>query len=75
MCVAYPMQIVSVSDDTHCIVSDSGVERKINTRLLPGCAVGDFVLVHAGYAIERVRPDDAENDLEIFREMEDMLKK
>ena len=74
MCVAFPMKIVSVIDETHCIVSASGVERKVNTRLLPGCSEGDYVLVHAGYAIETVRPDEAESDLELFHQLEAEMK-
>lgn len=75
MCVALPMEIISFEDKTHCTVSFSGVESKINTRLLPDCRIGDFVLVHAGYAIEKVSREDAENTLEVFRQLEKELRK
>ena len=69
MCVAFPMKIVSRIDETHCTVECGGVERTVCTRLLPDCAVGDYVLVHAGYAIEKVRPEQAEDDLALFRQL------
>ena len=69
MCVAFPMKIVSVIDDTHCIVSASGVERKDNTRLLPGCSEGDYVLVHAGFAMQKVEEKDAQETYALMAEM------
>ena len=75
MCVALPMKIVSVEDKTHCTVSFSGIESRVNTRLLPDCSVGDYVLVHAGYAIEKVGTNEAENTLDVFRQLnEEMMK-
>ena len=75
MCVALPMKIVSFEDKTHCTVSFSGVESRVNTRLLPDCSVGDFVLVHAGYAIEKVEPEEAENTLEVFLRLNEEMGK
>lgn len=75
MCVALPMKIVSIVDKTHCTVSCSGVEMKVNMRLLPDCVVGDYVLIHAGYAIEKVSPETAENTLEVFRQLEEEMRK
>ena len=75
MCVALPMKIISFEDKTHCIVSFSGIESKVNTRLLPDCQIGDYVLVHAGHAIEKVNPAEAENTLEVFRQLEEEMRK
>ena len=75
MCVALPMKIVSFEDKTHCTVSFSGIESKINIRLLPDCQVGDYVLVHAGHAIEKVNPTEAENALEVFRQLAEEMGK
>lgn len=71
MCVAFPMKIVEVRDSGHGTASCGGVIREVNTRLLKDCRIGDFVLVHAGYAIEKVTPDTAETMLEYFREIDD----
>jgi hydrogenase expression/formation protein HypC len=73
MCVAVPMRIVEFEDKIHCRAACSGVESIVNTRLLPDCTVGDYVLVHAGYAIEKVSPEDAENTLEVFRQLREEL--
>lgn len=75
MCVALPMKIISFEDKTHCTVSYSGIESRINIRLLPECQVGDYVLVHAGHAIEKVDPVEAENTLEVFRQLEEEMRK
>ena len=75
MCVALPMKIVSFEDKTHCTVSCSGIESRISIRLLPECSVGDFVLVHAGYAIEKVDPKEAENTLDVFRRLKEEMGK
>ena len=71
MCVAIPMRIVELLPDRHGKVENDGVERKVNLRLLDDCSVNDYVLVHAGYAIEKVTPDTAETMLEYFREIDD----
>lgn len=75
MCVALPMKIISFENNTHCIVSFSGIESKVNIRLLPDCQIGDYVLVHAGHAIEKVNPVEAENTLEVFRQLEEEMRK
>lgn len=74
MCVAFPMRIEAIEDQTHCRVSFSGVESLVNTRLLPDCSVGDYVLIHAGYAIEKVSPEEAENTLEVFRQLREEME-
>ena len=54
MCVAIPMKITELTGEAHGIVEFDGVRRKVNLRLLPNSAVGDYVLIHAGYAIEKI---------------------
>jgi hydrogenase expression/formation protein HypC len=69
------MKIVSRTDGTHCLVEFGGVERTVCTRLLPDCREGDYVLVHAGYAIEKVCPEQAEDDLALFRQLKAEMKR
>ena len=60
MCVAIPMKIVRLLPDKQAVVSYEGVERQVSLRLMEECNEGDYVLLHAGYAIERLSPDAAE---------------
>ncbi|MGE5651747.1 MAG: HypC/HybG/HupF family hydrogenase formation chaperone [Bacillota bacterium] len=61
MCLAIPMQVVTV-DGTMARCSANGIEREVSLFLLPSdsIACGDFVIVHVGYAIQKIAPEDAE---------------
>lgn len=67
MCLAVPMKLVS-REDLKGVVELSGVRREISLMLLPEAEVGDYVLVHAGYAIARVDEREAEETLHLLRE-------
>ena len=59
MCLAIPAQVVSV-DDQLAVVEIQGVRRQASLMLLPEAKVGDFVLVHAGFAMQVVDQQEAE---------------
>lgn len=73
MCVAVPGKIVSLKD-RNAEVDFSGVRHAVSLDLLPAAKKGDYVLVHAGFAIQLLDPEDAEKTLEIFRELYDHEK-
>jgi hydrogenase expression/formation protein HypC len=54
MCLAIPHRIMSLIDDSRALASAGPVETEIRTDFVPGVEVGDVVLVHAGFAIERL---------------------
>jgi hydrogenase expression/formation protein HypC len=58
MCLAIPGQIVSI-DGTTARIDYHGVIHEADITLVPGVVVGDYVLVHAGFAIEEVETEDA----------------
>jgi hydrogenase expression/formation protein HypC len=68
MCLAIPMKIINIDGDT-AIVKAGGLERKANMSLLKNAKAGEYVLVHAGFAIERVRESEAKKTLKIMREI------
>ena len=70
MCLAVPMQIVSI-DEFQCRCSARGIERDVSLFMLQDedLEPGDFVLVHVGYAIQRVDADEATATWELFDEM------
>jgi hydrogenase expression/formation protein HypC len=68
MCLAIPARIVQL-DGQKAVVEIGGVTRDASVMLLEDVAPGDWVIVHAGFAIERLDPDEAERTLALFREM------
>ena len=69
MCLAIPMQIVKIISDDKVIASLGDVEREINTGLIDKTRIGDYVMVHAGFAIQVVDKKDAEETLNILKEI------
>lgn len=69
MCIALPMKVLEVLPERRAVVSFDGVERRISLRLLEDCRVGDYVLIHAGYAIERISQADAAENERILKEL------
>jgi hydrogenase expression/formation protein HypC len=68
MCLAVPARIIDRSDMT-ATVEVSGVTRRVSLVLLPDARVGEYVLVHAGFAIQTVDEEEANKTLELFEEM------
>jgi hydrogenase expression/formation protein HypC len=70
MCLAVPMKLVERRDDTG-VVELGGVRREVQLGFVPDLEIGDYVLVHAGFVIERLQPEQAEADLRLLRELLD----
>jgi hydrogenase expression/formation protein HypC len=68
MCLAVPMRVASIEGDRARVEVD-GVGREVSIALVEAVAVGDHVLVHAGFAIERLDAAAAEETLRLFREL------
>jgi hydrogenase expression/formation protein HypC len=58
MCLAVPMEVISI-DNHRAVVLDQGVQISVDYSLAPDLAIGDKVLVHAGFVIEKLHPDEA----------------
>ena len=69
MCLAVPGKIIEIQD-LLATVDISGVTRKISLMLLPETKVGQFVLVHAGFAIQEIDEEEVKKTLELFKELE-----
>jgi hydrogenase expression/formation protein HypC len=67
------MRILTVGAERTATADLDGVSRRISLRLLPDAAVGDYVLVHAGYAIEKIDPLKAEEQLKLMDELKSGL--
>ena len=68
MCLAIPVQITSI-DGTEAEVEFGGIAQKISVFLTPEARVGDYVLLHTGYAISVLDEEEAQETLRIFEEI------
>lgn len=73
MCLAVPGTIVALRDDATATVDMLGVQRDISVALTPDAKVGDYVLVHAGFGIQVIDPEEARLTLEIFQEIPELV--
>ena len=68
MCIAVPGKILSITKNT-AEVNFSGARRKVALDLVPKARTGDYVLVHAGFAIQVLEEAEAEETLKLFEEI------
>jgi len=66
MCLAVPMQVKSIREDLAVCELD-GVQREASLMMINGVQVGDYVLIHAGFAIERIDEAEARLTLDVLR--------
>lgn len=77
MCLAIPAQITEITSEgmARARVGESQTYLTTSTMLLPEPAeVGDYVIVHAGFALHKLRPEDAQETLKLLREMAETLE-
>ncbi|MFH1189278.1 MAG: HypC/HybG/HupF family hydrogenase formation chaperone [Candidatus Omnitrophota bacterium] len=68
MCLAIPMKVVKAGGE-YGVVSSGNLTRKANFTLLKDVRPGDYVLLHAGFAIAKVKPDEAKKTIKILKEL------
>ncbi len=68
MCLAIPMKVIK-KDKDRAIVESNGLRRGINISLLKNVKIGNYVIVHAGFAIEKLDEMRAKETLSLFRQM------
>jgi hydrogenase expression/formation protein HypC len=67
MCLAIPSKIVNIENNV-AVIDVDGVKRKASLLLLDNPKVGDYVIVHAGFAINKINEEDALESLRLIRE-------
>jgi len=72
MCLAIPLKLVEINGNT-AVGEALGMTREIRVDFIPEPKVGDYVIVHAGFAIERLGEEQALEDLEAWKEVRDAL--
>ena len=69
MCLAIPAQVVELRDGDNAVVDLAGVRKEISLALVDNVAVGDYVIVHVGYALNKLDPEEAAKTLALFAEI------
>ena len=67
MCIAIPMNVIEIHGDRG-IVENRGVRREVGLMLLEEVKIGDWVLIHAGFAISKLNQQEAEETMELLKE-------
>jgi hydrogenase expression/formation protein HypC len=72
MCLATPMRVERILNNRRAIVSQGAVMVEVDISLLTDPQPGEHVIVHAGYAIERLSLSEAQERLELFRKLAEL---
>jgi hydrogenase expression/formation protein HypC len=68
MCLAIPARVVEINDNDQAIVDLGGVRKDVSLALVEDVVVGDYVIIHVGYALTRLDPEEAEKTLALMAE-------
>jgi len=69
MCLAIPAKVVSIDELTdNAVVSLGEVKKTVSLALVENIKIGDYVLLHVGYALNKISPEEAEKTLQLFAE-------
>ncbi len=71
MCLAVPMKLIKIEGDKG-VVELSGVKKEISLKLLEEAKIGDYLIIHAGFAIQRLDEEEAQETLKIWEEIESL---
>lgn len=69
MCLAIPAQVVELRPVDNALVDLAGVKKEISLALVEDVAIGDYVIVHVGYALNKLDPEEAARTLALFAEI------
>lgn len=73
MCLAVPARVVELLEDDNALIDLGGVRNRVSLALVDGVNVGDYVIVHTGFAITRLDVEEAEKTLALFAEIADAI--
>jgi len=72
MCLGIPAQVMELAESI-AVVEVGGVRREVSVELIDDVATGDWVIIHAGFAIQILAPEEAEKTLHLFKEIADAI--
>jgi hydrogenase expression/formation protein HypC len=71
MCLALPARVVELLPNQRAMVDLGGVRKEVSIDLVDDAQVDDYVIIHVGYAIGKIDPDEAARTLALFAELSD----
>ncbi len=74
MCLSIPAKVETIENDM-AVVSVGGTKYKASLQMLDDVNIGDYILLHTGFAIQKLTPEEAEESLKVFEEFEELNKK
>lgn len=76
MCLSIPSKIVEIDEDNMATVDTMGIKRQVSLDLMPDLAgVGDYILIHVGFAMNKIDEAEALQSLELYEEMLEAMEK
>ena len=70
MCLSIPSKIVEIDEDNMATVDTMGIKRMVSLDLMPDAVtIGDYILIHVGFAMNKIDEAEALQSLEVYREM------
>ncbi len=69
MCLAVPAQVIALLPDAMATVEVAGVTKDVSVALVDDLVIGDYVILHVGYALNRIDPDEAARTLALIEEL------
>ena len=72
MCLAVPLKLIEINGN-NAVGESMGMQRKLRVDFIPEPRIGDYVIVHAGFAIERLPEKQALEDIAAWEEVRDVL--
>ena len=69
MCLAIPVKIIEIKNKEMAVAALGGVKKDVSIQVLSDVKKGDYVLLHAGFAIQKIDEKEAEETLQLLREM------
>ncbi|MBZ7986864.1 HypC/HybG/HupF family hydrogenase formation chaperone [Campylobacter canadensis] len=74
MCLSIPSQIISIDENNYAIVDTLGVRRGVSLDLVSDSVeVGDYVLIHVGFAMQKINTQQAKESLKIYKQIVDEI--
>lgn len=74
MCLSIPAKVEKIDNDM-AVVSVGGTKYNASLQMLDDVNIGDYILLHTGFAIQKLSPEEAEESLKVFAEFEEMNRK
>ncbi|MBE6499781.1 MAG: HypC/HybG/HupF family hydrogenase formation chaperone [Methanobrevibacter thaueri] len=75
MCIAAPAQVIEINKEDNFLIADfGGARQQAKLDLLPDVEIGEYVLIHAGFAIEKLSEEAAKESLEAWEELLEVLE-